>query len=128
MGAYYFTFFMWPKPLQLPGNYVYPYYNMRSQEGGRLSNGLNGLCCGFVWSEIGFLARQTHCPHVVFVWIIHTEQSLKESLPTRGVSQKREVKECVVFSCLFLSSCESTLEHLQITGACSTNLAVFSNT
>lgn len=32
-GAYYFTFFMWPKPLQLPGNYVYPYYNMRSQKG-----------------------------------------------------------------------------------------------
>lgn len=30
-GASYFSFFMCPEPAQLPGNYVYPRYNMRSQ-------------------------------------------------------------------------------------------------
>lgn len=128
MGAYYFTFFMWPKPLQLPGNYVYPYYNMHSQEGGRLSNGLNGLCCGFVWSEIGFLARQTHCPMSFLYELYILSKAWKRVFPPGGFHRKGEVKECAVFSCLFLSSCESTLEHLQITGACTTSLAVFNNT
>lgn len=30
-GASYFSCFMCPEPTQLPGNYVYPRYNMRSQ-------------------------------------------------------------------------------------------------
>lgn len=77
--------------------------------------------------KLGFWPDK-HIAPMSFLYELYIQsKAWKRVLPPGGFHRKAEVKECAVFSCLFLSSCESTLEHLQITGVCSTRLAVSNN-